>query len=411
LITQAELIIIKRYLKPKKKEGILKIISIFSFLGIGLGVATLIIVMSVMNGFRTDLIGKLLLFQPHIVVYQFDNYQKDKDKIKDVLKKNNIKYESIKLAYATQGLVVSKILNQGTNIRAIKKNDFLLDKLINKNITRGNMENFGNGYVSIGSNFSESLGVSIGDKITVLSSAKESTPFGNIPQQFSFTVGSVFKSGIYEFDSNYILIDIDTSQDFLQNHENNKNIELKLNDADDAATVKQILEKSKFQSFSWIDNNKSFYDALLVERNVMFIILTMIVIVAAFNIISGLTILVKNKTKEIAILKTIGFSSLSINKIFFMTGASIGAAGTLFGVILGVLFSYNIEKIRVFLSDILNIEIFPAEIYFLSKMPSEIHIPTILLISCIALVITFFSSIVPSIKASKINPIQSLKYD
>jgi lipoprotein-releasing system permease protein len=411
LITQAELIIIKRYLKPKKKEGILKIISIFSFLGIGLGVATLIIVMSVMNGFRTDLIGKLLLFQPHIVVYQFDNYEKDKDKIKDVLKKNNIKYESIKLAYATQGLVVSKTLNQGTNIRAIKKNDFLLDKLINKNITRGSVENFGNGYVSIGLNFSESLGVSIGDKITVLSSAKESTPFGNVPQQFSFTVGSVFESGIYEFDSNYILIDIGTSQDFLQNHENNKNIELKLNDADDAASVKQILKESKFQSFSWIDNNKSFYDALLVERNVMFIILTLIVIVAAFNIISGLTILVKNKTKEIAILKTIGFSSLSINKIFFITGASIGAAGTLFGVILGVLFSYNIEKIRVFLSDILNIEIFPAEIYFLSKMPSEIHIPTILLISCIALVITFFSSIVPSIKASKINPIQSLKYD
>ena len=411
MITQAELIIIKRYLKPKKKEGILKIISIFSFLGIGLGVATLIIVMSVMNGFRTDLIGKLLLFQPHIVVYQFNNYEKDKDKIKDVLKKNNIKYESIKLAYATQGLVVSKTLNQGTNIRAIKKNDFLLDKLINKNITRGSVENFGNGYVSIGLNFSESLGVSIGDKITVLSSAKESTPFGNVPQQFSFTVGSVFESGIYEFDSNYILIDIGTSQDFLQNHENNKNIELKLNDADDAATVKQILEKSKFQSFSWIDNNKSFYDALLVERNVMFIILTLIVIVAAFNIISGLTILVKNKTKEIAILKTIGFSSLSINKIFFITGASIGAAGTLFGVILGVLFSYNIEKIRVFLSDILNIEIFPAEIYFLSKMPSEIHIPTILLISCIALAITFFSSIVPSIKASKINPIQSLKYD
>jgi len=411
LITQAELIIIKRYLKPKKKEGILKIISIFSFLGIGLGVATLIIVMSVMNGFRTDLIGKLLLFQPHIVVYQFDNYEKDKDKIKDVLKKNNIKYESIKLAYATQGLVVSKTLNQGTNIRAIKKNDFLLDKLINKNITRGSVENFGNGYVSIGINFSESLGVSIGDKITVLSSAKESTPFGNVPQQFSFTVGSVFESGIYEFDNNYILIDIGTSQDFLQNHENNKNIELKLNDADDAVTVKQILEKSKFQSFSWIDNNKSFYDALLVERNVMFIILTLIVIVAAFNIISGLTILVKNKTKEIAILKTIGFSSLSINKIFFITGASIGAAGTLFGVILGVLFSYNIEKIRVFLSNGVNIEIFPAEIYFLSKMPSEIHIPTILLISCIALVITFFSSIVPSIKASKINPIQSLKYD
>ena len=411
MITQAELIIIKRYLKPKKKEGILKIISIFSFLGIGLGVATLIIVMSVMNGFRTDLIEKLLIFQPHIVVNQFENYEKDKKKIKNVLKKNNISFESIKLTYSTQALVISKALNQGTNIRAIKKNDFLSDKLINKNVTIGIVENFGNGYISIGSDFSENLGVSIGDKITILSSVKESTPFGNVPQQFSFIIGSLFQSGIYEFDTNYVLIDIDTSKDFLKNYENNKNIELKLNNPDDALAVKRILTNNKFQSFSWIDNNKNFYDALLVERNVMFIILTLIIIVAAFNIISGLTILVKNKTKEIAILKTIGFSSLSINKIFFITGSSIGAAGTLFGVILGILFSYNIEKLRVFLSNVLNIEIFPAEIYFLSKIPSEIHIPTILLISCISLAITFFSSIVPSIKASKINPIQSLKYD
>jgi len=175
---------------------------------------------------------------------------------------------------------------------------------------------------------------------------------------------------------------------------------------------KKINEKNlSLYSSSWKQNNSVLINALNVEKNVMFLILTLIIIVAAFNIVSGLTILVKNKTKEIAILKTIGFSSLSINKIFFITGSFIGAAGTLFGVVLGVLFSYNIEKIRVFLSDILNIEIFPAEIYFLSKMPSEIHIPTILLISCIALVITFFSSIVPSIKASKINPIQSLKYD
>jgi len=411
LITQSELLIIKRYLKPKKKEGILKIISIFSFLGIGLGVATLIIVMSVMNGFRSDLIGKLLLFQPHILIYEFDSFEKNKKKIEGILSENKIKYKTIKLSYSIQGLVISQGINKGTNIRAITNNDFLSDELIKKSIIEGVIINFENNYVSIGSNFAADLGVSVGDKITILSSTKESTPFGNIPEQFDFIVGSVFHSGIYEFDSNFVLINADSSADFLKKQGANKNIELKLNNPDQAQKVKDLLEINKFKVFSWIDNNKTFYDALLVERNVMFIILTLIIIVAAFNIVSGLTILVKNKTKEIAILKTIGFSSLSINKIFFITGSFIGAAGTLFGVVLGILFSYNIESVRIFLSNALNIEIFPAEIYFLSKMPSEISIPTILTISGIALAITFMSSIIPSIKASKIDPIQSLKYD
>ena len=411
MITQSELLIVKRYLKPKKKEGILKIISTFSFLGIGLGVATLIIVMSVMNGFRSDLIGKLLLFQPHILIYEFDSFEKNKKKIEGILNKNKIKHKSIKLSYNIQGLVISQGINKGTNIRAITKNDFLSDELIKKSIIEGKFKNFEKNYASIGSNFAADLGVTVGDKITILSSTTESTPFGNIPEQFDFVVGSVFHSGIYEFDSNFILINAESSPDFLKKQGANKNIELKLNNPDQAQKVKDLLEENKFKVFSWIDNNKTFYDALLVERNVMFIILTLIIIVAAFNIVSGLTILVKNKTKEIAILKTIGFSSLSINKIFFITGSFIGAAGTLFGVVLGILFSYNIESVRIFLSNVLNIEIFPAEIYFLSKMPSEISIPTILTISGIALAITFLSSIIPSIKASKINPIQSLKYD
>ena len=411
MITQSELLIVKRYLKPKRKEGILKIISIFSFLGIGLGVATLIIVMSVMNGFRSDLIGKLLLFQPHILIYEFSGFEKNKKKIVEILDKNKIKFESIKLSYSIQGLVISEGVNKGTNVRAITKKDFLSDELIKKSIVEGEIKNFENNYASIGSNFAADLDVTVGDKITILSSMTESTPFGNIPEQFDFIVGSVFHSGIYEFDSNFILINAESSPNFLKKNDVSKNIELKLNNPDQAQKVKNLLEENKFKVFSWIDNNKTFYDALLVERNVMFIILTLIIIVAAFNIVSGLTILVKNKTKEIAILKTIGFSSLSINKIFFITGSFIGAAGTLFGVVLGVLFSYNIESVRVFLSNVFNIEIFPAEIYFLSKMPSEISLPTILTISGIALGITFLSSIIPSIKASKINPIQSLKYD
>lgn len=411
MISPAEFLIIKRYLKPKRKEGILKVISIFSFLGIGLGVATLIIVMSVMNGFRSELINKLLLFQPHISVYQFSDFDLAKDKINELLKIQNIKSKKVNLTYSIQSLVITNNANKGVVLRGLNKKDFLNDELLNKKIIDGNISKFGNNYISIGSNLAEQLGVWIDKEITILSSKKESTPLGNLPEQYTFKIGSVYKSGIYEFDNNYIIFDVSTSQDFLSGYAKDKNIEIRLENPDLAEKVKNILSNQTFQVFSWIDNNKSFYDALLIERNVMFIILTLIIIVASFNIISGLTILVKNKTKEVAILKTLGFSSYSINKIFFITGSTIGSAGTVFGVLLGVLFSYYIENIRLFLSSAFNIEIFPAEIYFLSQMPSEIHWPTIILISIVSLLITFLASIFPSIKASKVNPIESLKYE
>lgn len=411
MISPAEFLIIKRYLKPKRKEGVLKVISIFSFLGIGLGVATLIIVMSVMNGFRSELINKLLLFQPHISVYQFIDYDVTKNKISKLLKNKNIQSKSVNLTYSIQSLVVTNNANKGVVLRGLNKKDFLNDQLINKKIIDGNIGKFGNSYISIGSNLAEQLGVWVGNEITILSSKKESTPLGNLPEQYTFKVGSVYKSGIYEFDNNYIIFDISTSENFLSGYVKDKNIEIRLENPNQAEVVKNSLSNETFQIFSWIDNNKSFYDALLVERNVMFIILTLIIIVASFNIISGLTILVKNKTKEVAILKTLGFSSYSINKIFFITGSTIGAAGTIFGIVLGVLFSYYVENIRLFLSSAFNIEIFPAEIYFLSQMPSEIHWPTILVISLVSLFITFLASIYPSIKASKVNPIESLKYE
>ena len=411
MISPAEFLIIKRYLKPKRKEGVLKVISIFSFLGIGLGVATLIIVMSVMNGFRSELINKLLLFQPHISVYQFIDYDVTKNKISKLLQNKNIQSKSLNLTYSIQSLVITNNANKGVVLRGLNKKDFLNDQLINKKIIDGNIGKFGNSYISIGSNLAEQLGVWVDNEITILSSKKESTPLGNLPEQYTFKVGSVYKSGIYEFDNNYIIFDISTSENFLSGYAKDKNIEIRLENPNQAEVVKNSLSDETFQVFSWIDNNKSFYDALLVERNVMFIILTLIIIVASFNIISGLTILVKNKTKEVAILKTLGFSSYSINKIFFITGSTIGAAGTTFGVFLGVLFSYYVENIRLFLSSAFNIEIFPAEIYFLSQMPSEIHWPTILVISLVSLFITFLASIYPSIKASKVNPIESLKYE
>ena len=411
MINSSEYLIIKRYLKPKKKEGILKIISIFSFLGIGLGVATLIIVMSVMNGFRSDLINKLLLFQPHISVFQISDFQKSRDEIKESLYKKKIKVKSLNLTYSIPSLVITKNINKAVVLRAVTKKDFLSNTSINKNIQDGKIEKFGDSYVSIGSNLAEDLGVWINDNITVFLSDKESSPFGNLPQQYIVKVGSIFKTGIYEFDNNYIILDIDSSQDLLKDKFEEQSVEIRLDNPKYTLNAKKIIEKKNYQVFSWIDNNKSFYDALLIERNVMFIILTLIIIVASFNIISGLTILVKNKTKEVAILKTLGFTSFSINKIFFITGSTIGASGTIFGVILGVTFSYYIENLRLFLSNVFNIEIFPAEIYFLSKMPSEINWLTILLIASVSLSITFLASVYPSIKASKVNPIESLKYE
>ena len=334
MISPAEFLIIKRYLKPKRKEGILKVISIFSFLGIGLGVATLIIVMSVMNGFRSELINKLLLFQPHISVYQFSDFDLTKDKINDLLKIQNIKSKKVNLTYSIQSLVITNNANKGVVLRGLNKKHFLNDELLNKKIIDGNISKFGNNYISIGSNLAEQLGVWVDKEITILSSKKESTPLGNLPEQYTFKIGSVYKSGIYEFDNNYIIFDVSTSQDFLSGYAKDKNIEIRLENPDLAEKVKNILSNQAFQVFSWIDNNKSFYDALLIERNVMFIILTLIIIVASFNIISGLTILVKNKTKEVAILKTLGFSSYSINKIFFITCSTIRSART---VICGLL--------------------------------------------------------------------------
>ena len=248
MISPAEFLIIKRYLKPKRKEGVLKVISIFSFLGIGLGVATLIIVMSVMNGFRSELINKLLLFQPHISVYQFIDYDVTKNKISKLLKNKNIQSKSLNLTYSIQSLVITNNANKGVVLRGLNKKDFLNDQLINKKIIDGNIGKFGNSYISIGSNLAEQLGVWVDNEITILSSKKESTPLGNLPEQYTFKVGSVYKSGIYEFDNNYIIFDISTSENFLSGYVKDKNIEIRLENPNQAEVVKNSLSNETFQA-------------------------------------------------------------------------------------------------------------------------------------------------------------------
>ena len=282
----------------------------------------------------------------------------------------------------------------------------------NKNF-KGNKLNLDKNSISIGNELSFSLNLKIGDEITILSPSGVQTIIGSMPKQKTFIVTSIFNSGLAEFDNNIALINLSTLEDFFGFEQEQRNLEVYLKDPKNIEKQKHEFQKIYYQEFvySWADMNRSLFSALKVERNVMFIILSLIIIVAAFNIISGLTILVKNKTKDIAILKSIGVLNKSIVKIFFLIGVIIGTSATIFGIFLGVTFSLYVENLRQFLSSTFNISLFPEEIYFLSKMPSEINLNSILIISICSILITIVVSIFPALKAAKLDPIKALKYE
>ncbi len=411
MISKIERTIAFRYLKPKRKEGFLKVISIFSFVGIALGVAILIIVMSVMNGFRTELINKILGFNPHIIVKPYEKKINKEDLNKlDELKKNILKTA---FTFSGQGIILNKENTVGILVRSYLKNDIHKIALIKKGIIEGSLELFNKNTLSIGKELAISLNLTVGEKITLMSTSNLQTPFGNLPLQEKFTISSIFSSGLAEFDQNVVFMPFENANSLFELSGTDIDLEIFIKNPDKVQLVKKKVQGifGEHYVYSWMDLNKSFFGALKVERNVMFIILTLIVIVAAFNIISGLTILVKNKTKEIAILRTLGISKTSISKIFFLTGFTIGFLATITGVIIGILFSYYIEDIRVLLTSILNIRLFPEEIYFLSQMPSEINLGYIFLISLFSLLITFLATIFPSLSAAKLDPTKALKYE
>ena len=269
------------------------------------------------------------------------------------------------------------------------------------------------GTISIGEDLAMTLNLFVGEQITLMSTSSIQTIFGSLPIQESFTISSIFNSGLHEFDQNVVFIPLDNAISLFNASEKDIFLEVFLKNPEKAEEIKDQIKNLFINHYvySWTDLNKSFFGALKVERNVMFIILTLIIIVAAFNIISGLTILVKNKTKEIAILRTLGISKNSIARIFFLTGFTIGFAATITGIIIGVLFSLYIEEVRILITSIFNIRLFPEEIYFLSKMPSEININSILIISLFSLFVTTISTLFPSLSAAKLDPVKALKYE
>ena len=410
MISELEKQIAFRYLKTKKKDGFLNVISIFSFIGISLGVAVLIIVMSVMNGFRAELVNKIVGFNSHIII-QSNNIDNDinltnSEELKDLTK-------SILQSNSGEVVLINKNFTKGLALRGYSATDFKKLEIFNKINFSDNEDIFKEKNIAIGKELSFDLDLKIGDKVLLMSPVGEDTIIGNLPKQESYKISYIFESGLIEFDQNVAFVNINSLENLLNLNSSQRNIEVYLK-----SPLKIELSKEKFQRifkdnfiYSWADLNRSLFSALKVERNVMFIILSLIIIVAAFNIISGLTILVKNKTKDIAILKSIGVLNKSIYKIFFLIGFYIGFTATIFGVIIGVLFSLYIENIRSFLSQIFDISLFPEEIYFLSKMPSEINIKSIILISFCSILATTIVSIFPARKASKLNPIKALKYE
>jgi lipoprotein-releasing system permease protein len=410
LISTLEKEVTFRFLKTRKKDGFLNIISIFSFIGISLGVAVLIIVMSVMNGFRTELINKIVGFNSHVTVKPYQNQI-------DQIKIDNLELQTLSsnLVFSNSGeaIIIKKDTTKGILLRGYDKDDFSALEIINNNKFEGNKDTLTGNFISIGNELSFALGIDIGDDITLMSPSGVETIIGNLPKQKTFTVISIFNSGLADFDNNIAFINLATLEEFFSLNKEERSLEIYLKNPQNIESQKEIIQNIFDQEFvfSWADMNNSLFSALKVERNVMFIILSLIIIVAAFNIISGLTILVKNKTRDIAILKSIGVLNKSIVKIFFLVGVIIGTSATVFGIFLGVLFSLYIENIRSFLSSSFDISLFPEEIYFLSKMPSEINPSSIFIIATCSIVITIIVSIFPALKAARLDPIQSLKYE
>ena len=410
MISTLEKEITLRYLKTRKKDGFLNIISIFSFIGISLGVAVLIIVMSVMNGFRTELINKIVGFNAHISIKPYEkliNQEKLDDNYLKLISKDLI------LSNSGEAIITTKNNTKGILLRGYKNEDFSKLEISKNKKIQGNKNTLKENYISIGKELSFDLNLQLGDKISIMSPAGIKTIIGTLPKQETFFISSIFDSGLADFDSNVAFVNLSTLERFFDYNIDDRNLEIYLKSPSSIEEIKPAMQKIFNNEFvyTWADMNSSLFSALKVERNVMFIILSLIIIVAAFNIISGLTILVKNKTRDIAILKSIGVLNKSITKIFFLVGVIIGTTATTFGIFMGVLFSLYIENFRQLLSDTFNISLFPEEIYFLSTMPSEINPMSIIIISLCSIFITIVVSIFPAIKASKLDPVQGLKYE
>lgn len=412
-----ELWIAYRYLRARRVDGFISIVSWFSLIGISLGVATLIIVMSVMNGFREELLSRIIGLNGHATFYVNNNSESiNADNIEKILLGFDEVFDVVSLVESTV-MISNKKQSRGVVVRGLSINDLKENALLEKSISVKVLTNFNDeNTIILGKRLATSLQLKSGDNVTIISSSGLSTPFGDAPMAKNFIVAGTFDLGMYEYDSSVIFMKINNLRDFLGYNNNYiDNIELfyKSPENSDLITynIKDILNSIETGNIiiPWTQRHAQLFSALEVERNVMFLILTLIILVAAFNIISSMIMLVKDKESSISILRTMGISENSILKIFIIVGASIGIIGTVIGFTIGLLFSLNIQKIQQLLESITGTNLFAAEIYFLSKLPAKIDFTEIGLVVLFALILSLLATLYPAWRASRIDPIKVLR--
>ena len=404
-----------RYMRSRRAEGFISVIAWFSLAGITLGVATLIVVMSVMNGFRTELVDRILGLNGHVAVYSnqsvgianFDQLALQITELPDVI--------AVTPQIEGQVMATQNRISIGAVVRGVRWSDLAVRKPLWNSLAEEDITRFRNGDgVFIGHEMAHKLGIKLGGSITLTTAKGKATAFGTVPTRRIFKVAGIFNVGMYEYDSSFVFMPLHLSASFLGFGDSVSGLEIYVAAPEKIGPLRRQVREivgADLRVFDWIDRNRSFLNALQVERNVMFLILTLIILVAAFNIISSMIMLVRSKNSDIAVLRTMGASGGSIIRIFLMTGASIGIIGTFVGTVVGVLFCWNIDTIKNGIESLSGAELFAAEIYFLSNLPAKVDPQEVLLVVLMALGLSFLASLYPAWRASRISPAEALRYE
>jgi lipoprotein-releasing system permease protein len=404
-----------RYLRARRQEGFVSVIAGFSLAGIALGVATLIIVMSVMNGFRAELLKRILGLNGHFTAYAaetpvLENFDQLAERLRAV-------GGVVRVTPLVEGQVMAAANNvaRGALVRGFRPEDLKSREIIANNIKAGSLDDFGdpNG-VLIGTRFAQRFGLKPGDALRLISPQSEVTAFGSVPRIKTYTVAALFEIGMYEYDVGFVFMPLEAAQLYFRTGEGVSGIEVEIDNADHVDDLRPLLVRAAgrpLRLVDWQASNATFFNAVKVERNVMFLILTLIILVAAFNIISGLIMLVKDKGRDIAILRTMGATRGMILRIFLLAGGAVGVIGTLAGFGLGLGFAGNIETIRGWLEGLTGTDLFAAEIYFLSRLPSRVEPVDVASVVGMALALSFLATLYPAWRAARLDPVEALRYE
>ena len=415
IFTPVERMLALRYMRSRRSEGFISVIAWFSLLGIALGVATLIIVMSVMNGFRVELVGRILGLNGHLAVHStngrgiadFDPLAVRIAGLPGVV--------AVTPQIEGQVMAANKGLTSGAVVRGVRWADLAARKPLWSALDEKAIQNFKTGKeVLMGHRLAQSIGIKVGDSVTLVGARGRSTPFGTLPQRRTYKVGGLFDVGMFEYDKAFIFMPLEASQSFFGQDNTVTGLEIYSSNLNMTDVLRQNIQQTVTPSVrvsDWRDRNRSFLNALAVERNVMFLILTLIIIVAAFNIISSMIMLVRSKNNDIAVLRAMGATGGGIMRVFFMTGASIGVVGTVIGTLLGLGFCWNIDGIKSLLEQFTGTELFAAEIYFLSTLPADVNPQEVFMVIGMALMLSFLASVYPAWRASRIAPAEALRYE